>query len=310
MLKELRLCEVLCIAGMLAGCDVGEVPVRDVGQAVTAPPPATGISPCTGWPGGLFGATAVYTHDMNTVSFHGGTWTVPVPAQAGQSLSDVSFTIEAPTGHVGDPTSVRVGLYSNGNALAFATLTPAGMSTPVPGSISLGGRVIASGEVLALEFAPLVTGGYAANDVKIDAIGISAVLYTRPVWPVISYGSALVEEAGDPFGTTPVRKFRAQGSLYAEIPFSDGETIVGFSIELAGNGSVDSNLAILYGTRSGGQLQIGALTDFRDIPASWGTYRTSSFTPTRLSGNGKLSMLLGANSPNLYWGHIWPVFSH
>lgn len=229
MLKNLVVCEVLCIAATISGCDSGvpEDPVaRSVGERSAAPvSPATGINPCTGWAGGLFGAVATYTQDIGTVSFHGGTWTVPIAAAPGQSISEVAFTIEAPTGSAGDPTSVRVGLYSNGTALAFANLTPFGLGARVTGNIPLSPpRVVGSGEVLELEFAPLAPGGYATSDTKIDAVMIARPPRMRFVSSLDSIVFSGAPSANGPDG---MRMNSTNDQILMTIRLSDDETLVG-----------------------------------------------------------------------------------
>lgn len=304
---------------MVAGCDVREPPVevtsvRDIGLAGSGVPPSgEAVAPISGLGGDgdpVAAAAPGWTPGAGAVRWHGGQWIIPYSAHPGRVVANMWCDVQPRA----DATDL-VELVGQSGVIGSAAV-PAATGVVIRAWIlPTGGYMVHDGEQLVIRHSPrdATTGAWtsAAQDMTIVGCSVNEVeTVTRPVWPVISYGSALIEEAGDPFGTTPVRKFRAQGTLYAEIPFAEGETLVGFSIELAGNGSVDSNLAILYGTRSGGQLQIGALTDFKDVPASWSTYRTSNFIPTRLSGNGKLSMALGANSPNLYWGHIWPVFTH
>lgn len=255
MLKNLVVCEVLCIAATISGCDSGvpEDPVaRSVGERSAAPtPPATGINPCTGWAGGLFGAVATYTQDIGTVSFHGGTWTVPVPTHAGRSIADVSFTVEAPTGHIGDPTSVRVGVYSNGNALAFTSLSPSGIGNKVSGGIHFApARVVAPGEVLALEFAPLDATGaaYASSDTKIDAVAVAAPAISRPKSPALAYtdgswsGTSIVTDRN---GVSMVAVTSlTNGVARVELPHEDGERIIGLSVLVAGNGVAGANFVV------------------------------------------------------------------
>lgn len=315
------LCKVLCICGMIAGCDVRDsdptdYPVGVVAQpSVSTPtPPTTAIMPALGW--APAGAPTVYTCNVDgEVAFHSGVWVVPITATPGQSLSEVTFTIEAPTGHAGDPSSIIVELFSNQSAavIGHTTLTPFGLGAFVNGNIPLSpARVVASGETLQLVFVPLLANGdYPTSDTLVDNVGMAMAPHTRPVWPVLRFGGASQSEAADPVSAAhpPVRRFNTGASIYAEIPFEAGETITGFSMELAGDGVVDGSLEIVYGTRGGGQLQIGTLANFTNVPASWTTFRPSIFAPTKLSGDGQLSLILTANTANLYWGYIWPVFS-
>lgn len=305
--------------------------VRAQPSVTTPAPPATGINPVTGWPGGLFGAVATYAHDLNTVSFHGGTWTVPIQVTPGQTISEVAFTIEAPTGSPGDPTSVRVGLYSNGNAIAFTPLTPFGMGVWVNGNIPLGGRVVAPGEVLTLEFSPLdaVNGGYAAHDTKIDAVQISrSHVISRTFWPTLinsngAWGEGSIGIGGGAAGsvTTPgiasePRGYysRALGGARFGIPFQDGDRIVGFSIEMRGDGTHGSLMQIewqpnMAASVTGSGTIIGSWT----VPTHASGFAVTSadpstFVPTSLSAGNQLYVWINATGPGLAFGPVVALF--
>ena len=311
---------------LLFSCTTGGEPTPQdqapvgAAQAVTIlTPPATGLNPCTGWAGGLFGALATYTRDENTVSFHGGTWTVPIPVRPGQAISDVTFGVEAPTGNAGDPTTIRVGLYSNGNALAFANLTPFGMGAVVNGDIPFSpARIIAPGETLELEFSPMTSGGYALSDTKIDNAQavVAANTRTRPTWPQIVFGAAGVQEAADPVrGATVVRKVPAADGIFLDIPFSESEKLTGFSLELYGDGAVDLTAQLIYGTRAGGMPVMGTPTvgnPIINVPATWTTYQFNLTNgPIDLSAHGQLQLQLThwSATGTYYFGYLWPIFA-
>lgn len=148
-------------------------------DSVTVPtPPAAGISPCIGWPGGINGPAAYMRNGDGSVSFHGGIWTVPIAPIPGRALTDVTFTIEAPTGNIGDPANVLVKLYSMPSQalLGQVALQPGGVGVRVNSDLPLSpAYVVSPGETFELIFVPLnATGdGYAANDTKIDSIAVA-----------------------------------------------------------------------------------------------------------------------------------------
>lgn len=323
MLRELRLCEVLCIAGMIAGCNVdsgaplAEARSDGVVQATSPPelgPGAYALPLVVGWQTG----TISHSFDVNSNTLaiggggtgsggSGGYWFMPVPIEAGQRIATAGLVVRDTAGapvlayiDVKDSLSGGVSTWCQGASAgsglqhSFAFACAGG---PMPPSAQLVVRITPQGQTATI------------HGVWIDPAGQGR---TRPVWPVVRFGASSQSEAADPVaggGRTPVRRFNTGASVYAEIPFEEGSTITGFSMELVGDGAVDGSLEILYGTRGGGQFQIGLLTSFTNVPASWGTYQTSAFLPTKLAGNGQLSLVLTANAQNLYWGYVWPVFS-
>lgn len=148
------------------------------------------------------------------------------------------------------------------------------------------------------------------NEIQDVIIAHSRASWTAPTWPIIRLGAASIIESADPDNAAhpPVRKFSGGATVIAEIPFTQGDRITAFTLELYGDGAVDATLQVLYGTRSGGQVQIGTTNNITNVPASWATYAPTVFTPTDLAANGQLSLSLTANAANLYFGYIWPVF--
>lgn len=139
----------------------------------TPAPPSIGIQPATGWGWSPTGEPPCTRRNDGTVTWHGGTWTVPLPAKPGDSIADVNFTIEAPTGNAGDPQVVVVELFSSASpaALTQTQLQPEGMGNWVNSNAGLTSpHVVVSGETLELVFVPLNGAAYAANDMKIDAV--------------------------------------------------------------------------------------------------------------------------------------------
>lgn len=201
--------------------------------AVTVPlppvytPPSTGTQPAIGWGWSPTGEPPCVRHNDGTVTWHGGTWTVPLAAKPGDSIADVNFTIEAPTGNPGDPQVVVVELFSSASpaVLAQVQLQPMGMGNLVNSNAGLTSpHVVVSGETLDLVFVPLAGGDYAANDMKIDSAG---TVVLSPVTIPLA-GSAFV--AANPshpidytFGTAMASSFEARAS----VPVPVGRTILG-----------------------------------------------------------------------------------
>lgn len=328
MRKNFRaVCEVLCLAVVIAGCGVGgdevrEATVQNIGLQASASVPSLGegIPPVIGSGGdGSPAVTAIggWSGGPGAVKWHGGQWVMPYEVQPGSVLQSVSCDIWNPT--TSAPANVLVEVISsNGQTLGSTTLL-ASTSVVFRTWPFIGTHAVVDGEQLIVRVSPkdATTGAWTTGAQDTTVIGCSVnsqaaqnAPRARPTWPVVRFGASSQSEAADPVAANhpPVRRFNIGASIYAEIPFEDGETITGFSMELTGDGVVDGSLEILYGTRSGGQVQIGTLTNFTNVPATWGTFQTSTFTPTTLSGNGQLSLVLTANSPNLYWGYISPVF--
>lgn len=223
------------------------IPVEGVAAPdVTVPlppvytPPSTGIQPAIGWGWSPTGEPPCTRRNDGTVLWHGGTWTVPLPAKPGDSIADVNFTIEAPTGNAGDPQVVAVELFSSASptVLTQTQLTPMGMGNRVNSNAGLTSpHLVVSGETLQLVFVPLNGGDYAANDMKIDSAGTVTL---SPVTIPLS-GSAFV--AANPshpidytFGTAIASSFEARAS----VPVPVGRTILGVRATVVDNAS-DAN---------------------------------------------------------------------
>lgn len=293
MFRILAICEVLCISGMIGGCDVGgdrlSEPLDAAVQSLSTPTPSVGIIPATGW--APDGAPTVHTcNGDGTVTFHGGVWVTPVAARQGDSLADVAFTIEAPTGHTGDPTTVIVELFSSQSAsvLGQISLTPFGSGVRVNGDIPLSpARVVASGETFQLVFVPLAGGDYATNDTKIDTVRLQSTLAaTRSVTmlPVLSYNLGTwgaIDRWADANGRIMIAtaSVSSAGSGRINIPHGDGDVIASVTAIVSGNGVSDAafqlerfNIGISGGFAALGQIVIdnnrGNIWSSIQIPSS------------------------------------------
>lgn len=243
-LRMIRTC--LPLLALLAGCDAAQP--DPVGAAVqpsvsTPTPPATGIVPASGWPGGINGEAAYQRQGTGAVSFHGGIWTVPLPVRPGDSVADVGFAIEAPTGNVGDPNVVVVELVSSQSAavLSYTNITPMGIGAYVNGDAPLSPpRVIASGETLSLVFVPLdASGNYPTNDVLVDSVSFSpprrSHTYKLSALSGATTGGAFQIQAGNLTGNWAGN--------------SDGDTL-GVPILVEAGERIDSITSSIYGNSS------------------------------------------------------------
>lgn len=243
-MRKFLICEVLCIAAF--GCNAApEDPVEQVlaRSSATPTPPGTGIVPALGWGASYDVSLLGYQRNNDgTVTFHGGTWAVPITARPGDSVADVSFTFEAPTGHVGDPSTVIVELFSSQSAavLGQVSLTPFGIGSYVNGDIPLSpARTVAPGETFELIFIPLdPNGNYAATDTKIDAVQLARAPVSRWIPAsafVLTNGTAtLADGIWSPNGSISLTRWEAPASLRTD------ETITSLEAFYVRHGIVDS----------------------------------------------------------------------
>lgn len=149
------------------------------------------------------------------------------------------------------------------------------------------------------------------NEIQDQFVGHKRPAWKRSVWPNISSGAANVIEAANPAGGAlpPVRKFTAAGSVYLEIPYDDGDTVTSLSFQGYGDGAVDVTVDMSYSSGYGvSQLTLSTQLVITNAAASWTAYSLANFIPTLLS-SGPLSIVIGTNAANFYFGRMLPTFS-
>ncbi|HEX6022568.1 MAG TPA: hypothetical protein VFZ00_11275 [Solirubrobacter sp.] len=279
-------------------------------DSVTIPaPPVTGINPCVGWPGGLNGPATYTRNGDDTVSFHGGTWVVPFTESPGQAISEVSFTIEAPTG----VSAVIVELFSvpSESLLGQISLQPGGAGVRVNSAISLSPAYVASsGESFELVFVPLnATGdGYPTNDMKIDTVGhTESRTVTRSFYPKIVSGSW--SGIGDlTIFDGYVQSTGINSQAFIEIPAEEGDTLTRLTVDAKGNGVTNCMYTVFYGVGMGSQSAIGGPND-NGRPSTWSTVPIFS-SRQHVDAGGGLILFVQASGPGYSIGKMHATFTH
>lgn len=248
MLKILVLCEVLCTAGMIGGCDVGDGPlemsaVRDIGLPASGVPPfGEGIAPSGGRGGdGSPVVTAVggWSGGPGAVRWHGGQWVMSYQAAPGSTLLNVSCdVVPSPTA-----TDLIELVSSNGQVLGSNTVPATTANIVIRSWILLSpGHQVVDGEQVVLRHSPRdsATGAWTGSAQDLAVINCAANTQRRfhtyklsPLWGA-NLGSGGFQIFNGRFSGNwqPV----ASGDLLdVALPVQDGERFESISASVYGN---------------------------------------------------------------------------
>jgi hypothetical protein len=96
---------------------------------------------------------------------------------------------------------------------------------------------------------------------------------------------------------------------FLEIPFDDGDRIIGLSMQVSGNGTADTLFDLFLGTTAAGLVSIasGGITD-TNRSNTWATLSTLVVTPTVLVAGNSLFLQAVPNAAGYNLAQIVPVF--
>jgi hypothetical protein len=291
MLKELRLCEVLCIAGMISACAGSDLPletaeISNIGlsAAVGVPPLGEGIAPISGRGGD--GAPVVvaiggWSGGPGAVKWHGGQWVVPYSAHPGASLMNASCDVVPRA----DASALVELVSSNGQVLGSSTVPATTANVVIRTWPFVGSHPVVDDEQVVMRVSPrdALTGAWTseAQDMTIiscavrtvafvpRAIGEGAVLQTfAPALASVSVpGGGDPGPMREPFHNSFVRPTggATAGKVYQPLLVSSGNTLRSWSQHIIK--SSDTTLtAKLFRASFEISVQVGATQTISNSP--------------------------------------------
>lgn len=258
----LMLCEVLCISGMIAGCDVSESAlessvVRDIGLPVSgAPPLGEGVAPSIGRGGDgtpVVVAIGGWSGGPGAVRWHGGQWVMPYAAHPGSTLQNVSCDVVPRA----DASALVELVSSNGQVLGSSTVPATTANVVIRSWPFVGSHAVLDGEQVLMRISPRdsVSGAWTSATQDMTIINCAArataaaETHSITILPTLSYNPGTwgaIDRWTDSNGVTMIAttSLISAGSGRISIPHGDGDAISSVTVFVCGNGVSDASFQV------------------------------------------------------------------